>query len=273
MFILLSVVIILSGCSNEPAVAEEPLPEVGVFALLQQTTNRVISYVHGDHWHGFLPAMNMEDTLSMNVYVEDIDEDLMTVDGEQHSLSAVIVEGDEDIVLFEFVGDVIQLTAEKPGESRVVFQLQHRGVVYYETPPISVMVNEPVEETHEDVEAAYGAVAELHVINRSDGQVAADIHGDHWHGRLPAVTVGSYVSLGAVMKDINGAEIILDGEHYALGASIAEGSEGLVSFESHGDHLHVIGERAGETRIVFQLLHDGSIEYETPAIRLEVTAP
>jgi hypothetical protein len=271
--ILLVTAISLSGCSNETAAAEEPVPEVGVFALIEHTTNRVIVYVHGDHWHGFLPAMNMEDAFSMNVYVEDSDEALMKVDGEEHSLSAVIVDGDEDVVLFEFTGDFIQLTAEKPGESRVVFQLQHSGVVYYETPPISVMVNDPGEEAHEDEETEYGAVAEIYIIDRSDGQVVADIHGDHWHGRLPAVTEGSYVSLGAVMEDINGDEIILDGEHYSLGASMAEGSEAIVSFESHGDHIDVIGEKAGETRIVFQLLHDGSIEHETPSIKIEVLAP
>lgn len=279
LLFLLAVVFIVSGCSSEPAATEEPTPEIEVFALLQQSINGVLTYVHNDHWDGSLPAMKVGETVPLIVHVEDTDEVVITLDGEKNSLNAQVVGGEDGIVLFDFSGGTVQMTAQKPGESQVIFQVQHGGVVYYETPPLVVTVLEPVEESQVieddegDDESEYGEVTEFSAINRSDGQVLAYVHSDHWDGRLPELSIGSSVSLGAVIEDSTGTEIVLDGQHYALGAAVAEGSEAIIRVENHGDHVDIYGETSGETRIVFQLLHNGSVEYETPSIRLQVTAP
>jgi len=127
----------------------------------------------------------------------------------------------------------------------------------------------PVEESggHEN---DYDENITFEVINRSEEEVAAYVHVDHWHGELPGVPEGDNVPLGAHILD-GEEEIELDGDHYALGVDYAPGAdEDVVSFDHHGDHIHIIGEKEGKTEVVFQLLHDDHIGYETPPIEVKV---
>ncbi len=108
------------------------------------------------------------------------------------------------------------------------------------------------------------------IIDRSGDEVTAYVHVDHWHGDLPEISFGENASLGAYLEE-DGEEVELDGDHHALDVALAEGAEeGIVSFDSHGDHVHIIGEQEGETKVVFQFIHDGNVEYETPPLSLVV---
>jgi len=114
-------------------------------------------------------------------------------------------------------------------------------------------------------------VSTFDIIDRSVDEVTADIHGDHWHGDLPDVPEDDNISLGAYIEDDHGDEVELDGDHYELGVALADGApEGVVSFDYHGDHVHIIGEEEGHTDVVFQLIHDGHTDYETPPIGVDV---
>ena len=114
-------------------------------------------------------------------------------------------------------------------------------------------------------------VSTFDIIDRSADEVTADVHDDHWHGSLPDVPEGDNISLGAYIEDSHGDEIELDGDHYELGVSLADGApEGIVSFDYHGDHVHIIGDDEGMTEVVFELIHDGHTDYETPSIPVEV---
>lgn len=127
-------------------------------------------------------------------------------------------------------------------------------------------------EPEELVEAVeYGSLAVFEIIHRSENRKVADVCGNHWHGTLPALEAGETLSLGAFLEDEFGEEIMLDGDHYAFSGGVAEGATaGIVSFVDHGDHLDVIGDQAGETWVVFRLLHEGKIMYETPTMMVVV---
>ncbi|QGU00020.1 hypothetical protein SYNTR_1426 [Candidatus Syntrophocurvum alkaliphilum] len=120
-------------------------------------------------------------------------------------------------------------------------------------------------EHHHDEE---GIIFEI--IYRSADEVTAYIHVDHWHGGLPVIQKGENISLGAYVEK-NEVVIELDGKHYDLRVDYArDADENIVSFDNHGDHVHIIGEQEGQTDVVFQLFHDNKIEYETPPISVNV---
>ncbi|WP_255192523.1 hypothetical protein [Natronobeatus ordinarius] len=122
------------------------------------------------------------------------------------------------------------------------------------------------------VDAAVGdEIEEFEVVDRSTDEVAAYVHGDHWHGELPHVDAGEHVSLGANIETADGEEIDLSGDEYSLGVELAdEAAEGVVAFDEYGDHVHIEGKEKGHTEVVFQLVHDDHVDYETPSIEVEV---
>lgn len=100
----------------------------------------------------------------------------------------------------------------------------------------------------------------IDVVDRDTEEVVADYHG-HWHGELPAVPVDEYVSLGADVVGGDGEPVPL-GEDAEYRLHAAPRDDGLLEVESHGDHVHLHGEAAGETAVRFQLLDDG-VAWET----------
>lgn len=113
-------------------------------------------------------------------------------------------------------------------------------------------------------------ITAFEIIDRSEDKVIAYIHVDHWHGSLPVVRESEHISLGAYIEEYS-EEVLLDGDHHALGVNLAQGAaEGIVSFDLHGDHVHIKGEEEGETMVVFQFIHNGDVEYETPPINVFV---
>ena len=130
---------------------------------------------------------------------------------------------------------------------------------------------EPVDEQEEhEHDHEYDEDITFEVIDRSEEEVVAYVHVDHWHGDLPEVEEGDNLSLGAYILE-DEEEVELDGEHHALGVDYADGADqDVVSFDLHGDHVHIIGEHEGSADVVFQLLHDGAVDYETPPISVKV---
>lgn len=110
-------------------------------------------------------------------------------------------------------------------------------------------------------------VSLFEVIDRSEDAVTAYAHSDHWHGSLPGFAVGERLSLGAYMEDAEGEAIDYD-DGYTLDAT-AEGE--ILRIVTHGDHIHVHAESAGETMLTFLLLKDGDIVYETPKMAVLVS--
>ncbi|MCK8826499.1 zinc ABC transporter substrate-binding protein [Natroniella acetigena] len=115
-------------------------------------------------------------------------------------------------------------------------------------------------------------VDKVELIDRSQDQVIADSHNDHWHGSIPEIKVGEHISLGAIFRDDHGHQITLgNNEKYQFNARIDFHSpEGVVEVVSHGDHLHLRGESVGEVAVIFQLWHDEHADWESPEMTVKV---
>ncbi|RDV39862.1 hypothetical protein DV096_04675 [Bradymonadaceae bacterium TMQ3] len=112
---------------------------------------------------------------------------------------------------------------------------------------------------------------ELMLFDPSNDEVLADVHGDHWHSDIPALYVGDELEVGVSIADANGNAVALGGE-YTLQASVAEGSsQGVVAVAVHGDHIDITALAAGDTAIVLELLHDGTVEFSSPELALSVS--
>ncbi len=80
------------------------------------------------------------------------------------------------------------------------------------------------------------------------------------------------MSLGANIVDMDGDDVILDRDgHHTLKVILVEGAnDGVVDLDNHGDHVHINGVGVGSTFVVFQWLHDGDVQYQTPALEVTV---
>ncbi len=249
---------------------EDDHGSVAEFEILDRAydPHETVAYVHDDHWHGDLPVIPLDDTVSLGATIEDDEGDEIVMNGE-YELRVDLAEGaPEDVVSFDYHGDHVHVIGEEEGVTEVVFQLYHDDHVDYETPAIVAQVSaDPDEEGDHDADA----IADVHILDRAHDphEEVADHHDDHWHGELPEVPVDDNVSLGAVFEDEDGNEIPL-GDEYELRVALAEGADDIVSFDYHGDHVHIIGEEEGETEVVFQLYHDDHVDYETAPIEVVV---
>lgn len=60
------------------------------------------------------------------------------------------------------------------------------------------------------------------------------------------------------------------GVRYATEADGQIGPDGVISFDVHGDHVHIEAIEGGETWIVFQLMHGSHSDGDSPPFRVEV---
>lgn len=270
----------LAGClgddddaDDHSIVAEAPFDEVGVgeFELLDRAHDppEMVAYVHGDHWHGGLPTVPLGGTLSLGAEVVGDTGDPIDLSDEYELRAGVAHGAPEGVVDFDFHGDHVHVVGETEGVTEIVLVLWHDDHADYQSPAITVQV------TGVDDADAFDAhhVDELHILDRAHDphEAVAEWHDDHWHGALPTVPVGDTVSLGAVFIDEDGNEAALSDE-YELRVALADGAAELVSFDFHGDHVHVIGEAEGTTQVVFQLWHDDHAEFTSTPIDVTVGA-
>ncbi|MEM4780066.1 MAG: metal ABC transporter substrate-binding protein [Halalkalicoccus sp.] len=107
-------------------------------------------------------------------------------------------------------------------------------------------------------------VAELDIVDRQTGEVAAYLHGDHWHGGVPDVPLEGTIEVGAVFEDEEGRVLPLgEDEQFQFDAAIAEGAQEIIEIESRGDHVEMTGREEGRTQVVFELLSDGEVIFDT----------
>ncbi|MFC6906514.1 metal ABC transporter substrate-binding protein [Halalkalicoccus tibetensis] len=121
-----------------------------------------------------------------------------------------------------------------------------------------------VEPVDHEFDPATVEVAELDVIDRRTGEVTAYLHGDHWHGGVPDVPLDETIPVGAVFEDEEGRVLPLgEDEQFQLDATIAEGAQEIIGIESSGDEVAMAGLEEGRTQVVFELLSDGEVVFDT----------
>jgi len=297
---MLALLVLATACAEEAADEEPEEPEeaaaeddhedhdedddhdhdgdaaVEEFEVLDRDADEeVVAYVHDDHWDGELPDIAEGDNLSLGARIVDADGEEIDLDGDEHALGVELAEdAPTGVVELDEHGDHLHVAAEAEDTTEIVLQWIHDDHTEYESPPLEVSVahhDHDHDDDHDHDHDEEAAVEELEVVDRGDDEVVAYVHGDHWHGDLPHLHHDEHLSLGARIVDADGEEVELDGDHHGLGVALAEDAEeGVVGFDEHGDHVHVIGEAEGSTEIVLQWIHDDHTEYETPPLEVSV---
>ncbi len=266
LIVFISGLLLLSGCSNQMEAEAVPVSEVSEFHIIDRSENTMTAYVHGDHWHGSIPVMQPGGALTLGFYIENEAGEQLVL-GAAYTLSVSLADNaPEDIVSFSPHGDHIDFSAEKEGLTVLMFTIEHEGELFYEVPPIGIIVeNEPEPEVFNET------ISSFRLVNRADQAAGPYVHVDHWDGRLPALKTGERTSLEALIENEGKETLIVDGTSLTLGAHIPEEAAGnIVSFDFHGDHVYLIGMEPGETRVIFTLEHGGEIVYTTPPLRVTV---
>ncbi|EMA46832.1 hypothetical protein [Halobiforma nitratireducens] len=255
--------------------SDHDLPVEEFEILDRDHDEEVLVYIHGNHWHDDPLEVPHDDTLSLGAYVEDEDGDEIDLD-DGIELTGEVVEGANEVVEIESHGDHVHVHGEEDGFTDIVFQLVDDDGVVYETPELETEVGYHDHDHDDGHDHGHLEVEDLEIIDRSDDEVAAELHDDHWHGELPHAHVDDNISLGAEFTDDHGDEIqIGSDEEYELAVTLADDAEeGIVEIEPddhwHGDHVHIYGEAEGETEVVFKLWHDDHADWESPPVAVEV---
>ncbi len=248
---------------------------VNVELLNRDDDGAVAADTHGDHWHGSLPALEVDgNRLSLGARWLDENDDEVEIDYSHYSFSARFESGADELIELVSHGDHLHLRpGDTAGTTAVVFQLLHHDDPVYETPPLAVTV--AGDDHHNTNNNNHGHdhihISELVLVERGTTNELADVHGNHWHGSPLTISLGGELEVDTNFYDEDGQLIALDGHHYSVGYRYADGAdETIVDVHAHSDHLDIDGEAVGTTSIIIQFLHDGDVEWEAPALGLEV---
>jgi hypothetical protein len=243
----------LAACSDSPVVPGHPEP-VGVEVFQRGTTER-LAYIHGDHWHGRIELTHGEE-VEVDVHFLDAAGNVIPLSGGYTVRASIATGQPENVVDVHSHGDHLDLEGVGPGETRVVLQFMHGTHVEWTAPALRVVV-----------QSQEPAAAEVYL--RGTDQRLAYVHGTHWHGRIE-LDAGDEVEVDVRFLDGEGNVIALGGA-YTVRAEIApDHPTGIASVASHGDHLDIEGDAAGETRIIIHFWYDGAAAWTAPALRVVV---
>lgn len=109
--------------------------------IINRGTGEEVAHVHGDHWHGSLPDIELGKHVSLGARFYHNDSDIDLGHDEDHQMNVRIETGD-DIVETHSHGDHVHIKGIATGHAHVVFQLMHGDDVAYESPSIKVDVRD-----------------------------------------------------------------------------------------------------------------------------------
>ncbi|EMA46831.1 metal ABC transporter substrate-binding protein [Halobiforma nitratireducens] len=111
------------------------------------------------------------------------------------------------------------------------------------------------------------SVGDFDVYDSQTGDETAYWHGDHWHGELPAIPVDGSAAVEGVFEDDEGRVLPLgEDEQFQFDARVIDGAnEAVLEIESEGDRVVLHGSETGRTRVVFELVADGQVVWDTSA--------
>ncbi|NGM70975.1 zinc ABC transporter solute-binding protein [Natronolimnobius sp. AArcel1] len=123
--------------------------------------------------------------------------------------------------------------------------------------------HEEADEYDDDPTAV--SITTFDLFDRQTGSQGAYWHNDHWHQGLPDVPVDSYAAVDAVVEDDDGRVLPLgEDEPFSLDARIVDGaSEDVAEIESHGDYIEFHGLETGRTRVIFELVADDEVVWDS----------
>ncbi|WP_459889082.1 metal ABC transporter solute-binding protein, Zn/Mn family [Halostagnicola bangensis] len=102
------------------------------------------------------------------------------------------------------------------------------------------------------------------VYNQRTGNEIAYWHIDHWHGGVPDIPLGGEVVITGIFEDDEGRVLpIGDDKQFQLEASFVEEEDEDIEIESRGDDIVFGGDGPTQARIVFELVADGDVVWDT----------
>ncbi len=109
------------------------------------------------------------------------------------------------------------------------------------------------------------SIPEFELYERRSGEELGWWHTDHWHGGLPEVGVGDSLEVEVVAEDSEGRVLPLGrNEPFQLEARTADDTDGeIVEIDSQGDYVIFRGLEEGRSRIVFELVADDEVVFDT----------
>jgi zinc transport system substrate-binding protein len=124
---------------------------------------------------------------------------------------------------------------------------------------------EPAEEYDGDPTSV--EIAEFDLYDRRTGEEVAYWHNDHWHGGVPDVPVDGSVGIDVVAEDEEGRVLPLgEDEPFQLDAKVPDGAdEDAIEIEAQGEYIELHGVEEGRTMIVFELVVDDEVVWDTSA--------
>jgi hypothetical protein len=110
--------------------------------------------------------------------------------------------------------------------------------------------------------------AGLVVLDQNDAVIASVNAARQVTGSL-TVQVGQARHLEVWFVDADGDRFQPDGDEHTLDWRVA--NENVAVIDSHGDHMDLEGVAAGNTTVMFRLMHGGHSDYDAPSIPITVT--
>ncbi|ELY63344.1 metal ABC transporter substrate-binding protein, partial [Natronobacterium gregoryi] len=132
-------------------------------------------------------------------------------------------------------------------------------------------MNEETEADREPADAEFDpetvSIGDFAVYDGQTGDETADWHIDHWHGELPAIPVDGSAAVEGIFEDDEGRVLpVGTDEQFQFDARIVDGAnEDVLEIASEGDEVIFHGEETGRTRVVFELVADGEVVWDTSA--------
>lgn len=234
-----------------------------------------IAHTHGSgsnmHWHGSL-HLHPGDEVEIDITFRNAAGDtLRFFDHGEFTLGAAVAPGSPaGVISLDVHGDHLEVVAEGEGTVELILSILHGDHSDFDAPPFEI----EVEDHHHGGPNPAGIVS-IELVDRDSGEELLHTHGSgegmHWHGHLH-LHPGDEIEVNVVFRDADGEEIdFFSGGDRTLGVRLAEGSPtNVLSFESHGDHAEIEAIGEGEAELIFSILHDGEVEFDTPAVEVEV---
>ena len=145
----------VSGEGNGPPAPDDDIdfdPEtfsVGEFEVF--AGDEVVAWWHDNHWHGGIPDVPLEESVELQISVEDTDGNVLPL-GEDDPFSLEVrleANAPDDIIAIETEGNTLTLTGTNTGQTLLIFDLRADDDTIFDTEPDSatITVREP-----EDIE-------------------------------------------------------------------------------------------------------------------------
>ncbi|GAB3038159.1 metal ABC transporter substrate-binding protein [Natronobiforma cellulositropha] len=124
--------------------------EVGGFDAIDRRTGEVVAYWHGDHWHGNLPAVVLDESVPIDAVITDDEERVLPLGAdEQFQLDARLVDGAPESVEIDSHGEYVELHGVDDRTTLLVFELRADGEVIWDTSADSMSVSVVTEREDE----------------------------------------------------------------------------------------------------------------------------